>query len=189
MDDESSLRLEYDTASQLLRGLTETRFKLLALVPTLAGAVVGFASAGKSAVALLSIGLLGLAATSGVLIYELRNGEIAGKVARRVQVLEDLLLPGKRLVPGADARVLGVVPASHALGVGLVYGAAISGWLYLFSWGALRALGLQHHAQGAGLAIGVVAGVAAAAEILRIELGLEHASEGEAPARQQIATS
>jgi hypothetical protein len=48
---------------------------------------------------------------------------------------------------------------------------------------------LQHHAQGAGLAIGVVAGVAAAAEILRIELGLEHASEGEAPARQQIATS
>ena len=56
MDEDGSLRLEYEAASELLRSLTETRFKLLALVPTLAGAVVGFASTQKTGVALLAIG-------------------------------------------------------------------------------------------------------------------------------------
>jgi hypothetical protein len=169
MDEDGSLRLEYDAASQLLRGLTETRFRLLALVPTLAGAVVGFASAQKTGVALLAIGLLGLAATSGVLAYELRNGEIGSRVALRAQELEDALFPGKRLVPRAGARVLGVVPASQSLGVALVYGAAISGWCYLVAWGALRSFGVHRHAQSVGLLLGAIAGVVAAFEILRTE--------------------
>jgi hypothetical protein len=172
-DDGASLRLEYDAASQLLRGLTDTRFKLLALVPTVAGAVVGFATTQKTGVALLAIGLLGLAATGGVLVYELRNGEINARVVRRVEELEDTLFAGRRLVPRGGARILGVLPASHALGVALVYAAAAAGWCYLVAWGALRSFGVHNHAQSSGLAIGAVAGVVAAIEILRIERSLE----------------
>ena len=91
-------RGQYDAASQLLRGLTETRFKLLALVPSLAGAVIAFATARRTGLELLAIGLLGLAATLGVLLYELRNGEIKGEIARRVQRLEHALLPSGPLV-------------------------------------------------------------------------------------------
>ena len=73
MDEDTRLRLEYDNGSELLRGLTETRFRLLALVPTVAGAVVALVNGHQSAVALLAIGLLGLCASFGVLLYELRT--------------------------------------------------------------------------------------------------------------------
>jgi hypothetical protein len=33
MEEDTRLRLEYDSGSELLRGLTETRFRLLALAP------------------------------------------------------------------------------------------------------------------------------------------------------------
>src|SRR5215472_2088841 len=125
-DQDELLRLEYEYASRLLGSLTEIRFKLLALVPTLAGAVVALVSGGRSGVELLAIGGLGLAATSGVLAYELRNGELRRQAADRVNVLETKLFPGGPLVgaAGRTPRLYGVVPASHRLGVGLVYGAA-----------------------------------------------------------------
>ena len=186
MNDGDSLRLEYDSATQLLRNLTETRFKLLALVPTVAGAVVGFASSQKTGVALLAIGLLGLVATGGVLVYELRNGEIEAGLTPRVRELEDRLLPGRRLVRPADARVLGIVPASHALGVALVYGAAISGWCYLVCWGALRSIGVHRHAQSSGLIVGAILGIVAAIEILRLERALVRTP---APGAEQPAAS
>jgi len=181
MDEQGRARLEYDAASQLLRGLTETRFKLLALVPSLAGAVIAFATARRTGLELLAIGLLGLAATLGVLLYELRNGEIKGEIARRVQRLEDALLPSGPLVVNGRARFLGAIPVSHSLGIGLVYGAASGGWCYLVAWGALHAILPHRHVQGVGLAIGAVAGLIAAAEIVRIELALERDADFTGP--------
>lgn len=189
MDDQSRLRLEYEAASELLRGLTETRFKLLALVPTLAGAVVAFATAHRTGVALFAIGLLGLAATFGVLVYELRNGEIKGEVACRVRELEQALLPGGQLVARSRARFLGTIPVSHSLGIGLVYGAAIGGWCYLAAWGALRSLWPHWHVQSVGLAIGAAAGLAAAMEIVRIELTLERAGDAGPPGDHAVTAS
>ena len=93
-DADELLRLEYEYASRLLGSLTEIRFKLLALVPTLTGAVVALVSAGSSGVELLAIGGLGLAATSGVLAYELRNGELRRRATVRVNQLEAKLFPG-----------------------------------------------------------------------------------------------
>ena len=61
-DRDELLRLEYEYASRLLGTLTEYRFKLLALVPTLSGAVVALLSAGRSGVELLAIGCLGAVA-------------------------------------------------------------------------------------------------------------------------------
>lgn len=165
MDDRDRLRLEYDRAAELLRDLAETRFRLLALVPTLAGAVVALVSPRSTGVELLAIGLLGLAATGGVLLYELRNGEIADAAAARVAALERQLLAGGPLV----GKARGVV--SQTVGVALVYGAALAGWSYLVAWGALRAAGLHAHTRSIGLVIGAVAGLAVAASVLRLERG------------------
>ena len=167
-DGDELLRLEYEYASRLLGTLTEIRFKLLALVPTLSGAVVAFMSSGRSGVEVLAIGGLGLAATSGVLTYELRNGELRRRATERVNRLETELFPNGPLVgePGRTPKLFGLVPASHRLGVGLVYGAALAGWIYLVVWGALVALGERQHAQAIGVAVGFVVGLAVAREIV-----------------------
>jgi hypothetical protein len=167
-DGDELLRLEYEYASRLLGTLTEIRFKLLALVPTFSGAVVAFVSSGRSGVELLAIGGLGLAATSGVLTYELRNGELRRRAAERVIRLEAELFPNGPLVgdPGRMPKLFGIIPASHRLGVGLVYGAALGGWVYLVVWGALAAAGERQHSQAIGVAVGVVVALAVAREIV-----------------------
>lgn len=169
-DRDELLRLEYDYASRLLGNLTEIRFKLLALVPTLSGAVVALVSSQRSGVELLAIGGLGLAATSGVLAYELRNGELRRRATDRVNRLETELFPGGPLVGSAGSgrtpKLFGLIPASHRLGVGLVYGAALGGWVYLVVWGALAAAGAHAHSQGIGVAVGVVAALAIVCEIV-----------------------
>jgi hypothetical protein len=170
-NDDELLRLEYESASRLLETLTEIRFKLLALVPALTGAVVALTSAGSTGVELLAIGGLGLVATSGVLAYELRNGELCRRATDRVTHLETRLFPGGPLVgaSGRSPRLFGVVPASQHLGVALVYGAAIGGWVYLVAWGAAKALGVGTHSRPLGLVLGVIAAVAIVREIVVAE--------------------
>jgi hypothetical protein len=167
-DRDELLRLEYEYASRLLGALTEIRFKLLALVPTLTGAVVALVSKNRSGVELLAIGGLGLAATSGVLAYELRNGELRRRATARVNRLEAQLFPGGPLVgaPGRAPKLFGIIPASHRLGVGLVYGAALGGWVYLVVWGALVAAGERSHSQAFGVAGGAVAALAVVREVV-----------------------
>ncbi len=65
MDADERLRLDYDQATELIRALMDVRFKLLALVPTFAGAAVAFLGSHRAAAELLALGLLGLLATSG----------------------------------------------------------------------------------------------------------------------------
>ena len=167
-DRDELLRLEYEYASRLLGTLTEYRFKLLALVPTLSGAVVALLSSGRSGVELLAIGCLGAVATSGVLAYELRNGELRRRASERVNRLESLLFSEGPLVGGygRTPKLFGVIYASHRLGVGLVYGAALGGWTYLIVWGALAALGEHRHSQGIGVAVGAVVAFAIVREII-----------------------
>jgi hypothetical protein len=167
-DRDELLRLEYESASRLLGTLTEIRFKLLALVPTLSGAVVALVSSGRSGVELLAIGGLGAAATSGVLAYELRNGELRRRATDRVNRLESALFSAGPLVGGygRTPKLFGLIPASHRLGVGLVYGAALGGWAYLIVWGALVAAGAQSHSQAIGVAVGAVAALAIVREVV-----------------------
>jgi hypothetical protein len=169
MDAEDRLRLDYERTSALVQSLLDTRFKLLALVPTIAGAAVGLIHAPQLAVDLLGVGVLGLAATVGVLLYEVRNSEILEALLRHAQVLER----GLGLQPGPNVRgpegllslragtrggFLGALIASNERALGLVYGAALGGWSYLVAWGILLAFGLSH-AQSVGAVIGAVAGL------------------------------
>jgi hypothetical protein len=167
-DTDELLRLEYESASRLLGNLTEIRFKLLALVPTLSGAVVAFVSPGRSGVELLAIGGLGLAATSGILAYELRNGELCRRATDRVNRLESVLFSAGPLMGGEEGtpKLFGLIPASQYLGVGLVYGAALGGWVYLVVWGALVAAGERAHSQAIGVAVGAVVALAIVREIV-----------------------
>ena len=171
MADEDRLRLEYDRAVATFRDLTDIRFKLLALVPTLSGAAVGLLKAGQSPVTLLAVGVLGLTATFGVLVYELRNSGIRHGIAKRMGELERELL-GHVLVTkrpeGAPRSLFGFVAIEHSVGLALVYGAALAGWTYLVAWGALDAAHAGH-AREIGIAIGAVGGVAILLEVLRLD--------------------
>ena len=178
-DQSAELRLDYDQTVDFLRGLTDVRFKLLAFVPTISGAAIGLLGHGRSAAELLSVGLLGLVATLGVVLYELRNTQLCDYAILRAKGLEARLglspvfggaaaggLFTER--PGHDIQFFGFAAVGYDRALALVYGAAIGGWCYVVAWGGLRALGVAH-AREAGGAIGVVLGLAVLVEFLRID--------------------
>ena len=172
------LRLDYDQTNDLLRTLTDVRFKLLAIVPTLAGAAVAFIGRGGSAAEILSVGAVGLIATLGLVLYEIRNTQIYDYAVRRASELESRLgmaslaggdAPGGLFAdrPGHSVRVFGIGVAGHDHALAYVYGAAIAGWAYLVAWGGLRALDVAN-AQKIGGIVGVVAGLLAVVELIRV---------------------
>src|SRR5438270_14026337 len=108
MDADDRLRLDYEQTTAMLRALTDIRFKLLAIVPTVAGAAVGLLGSPRSAAELLGVGVLGLVATVGLLVYELRNTEISEEMATHAEALEEslgLAGTGARGGPHALARM------------------------------------------------------------------------------------
>jgi hypothetical protein len=187
MDADDRLKLDYDQTTQLLRSLTDVRFRLLAFVPTISGAAVALFGKPRPAVELLAVGLLGFLATLGVFLYELRNSQILDALVLRASVLERRL--GLMSVyrsdtqggffserPARTVRLLGLLTAGQHRGLALVYGAALSGWSYLVAWGVLRALEVDG-ARKAGGVIGALVGVLVLAEVERIERRPEGAGE------------
>jgi hypothetical protein len=173
------LRLDYDQTTDLLHSLTDVRFKLLALVPTISGLAVGLLSRTASAPELLAVGGLGLAATLGIALYELRNTQLYDYALYRARELEARLgqvsifnppRPGGlyRERPGHDLRVFGFATAGYDRGLALVYSAAIGGWSYLFAWGGLHALHVSQ-AQKIGGGIGAAAALLTLIEFLRVD--------------------
>jgi hypothetical protein len=177
LDVVARLQLDYQQATDLLRGLTDIRFKLLALVPTLSGAAVALMRQGSSAAELVALGLLGFSATVGVLLYELRNSQLYDYAHLRATRLEAALgsvsLGGDAThglfsdEPKRELRLLGLATVDRDSGLALVYSAAIAGWSYLIVWGALHAAHV-HAARPVGLAIGALIGVALLFELSRI---------------------
>src|SRR6266536_570082 len=128
MDADDRLRLDYERTTRLLRSLIDIRFRLLAFVPTFAGASVGFFGRTRPAAELLAVGVLGLVATLGVYLYELRNAQLYVAAAERARQIEQQLELPDGLVVEHDSGLLA-----------LVYGAALAGWSYLVTWGLLHA--------------------------------------------------
>jgi hypothetical protein len=178
VDADDRLRLDYEQTTALYRTLVDVRFKLLAIVPTISGAAVAFLGRPRSAAELLALGLLGLVATLGIFLYELRNTEIHDAAVQRAQELEQRLgfpsavqadRPGGLFSerPARTVRLFGLVTVTNDRGLALVYGAAIAGWSYLVAWGALRALDVAA-ARKLGAVIGAALGLLVLAEGERI---------------------
>jgi hypothetical protein len=179
MDEADRLRLDYEQTTQLLRTLTDIRFKLLAFVPTISGAAVAFFGRPRRASELLAVGLLGLFATIGILLYELRNAQLFDSVVHRASVLEERL--GLAAVREAEpARgglfaerprrmltLFGMIEVRHDRGLGFVYGAALAGWTYLVVWGLMRAVDVAG-AREIGAVAAVAVGIAVVVEIERL---------------------
>jgi hypothetical protein len=136
MADDELLRLDYGETTQLLRALTEVRFRLLAFVPTIAGAAIAFLAHPSSAAELIAVGLVGLAATLGIFMYELRNTQLYDAALHRVRFLEQRLALPSALGgeatgglyserPSRPIRLFGVVTAWHVRAIVLVYAAAL----------------------------------------------------------------
>src|SRR3954471_4578668 len=93
MTDQSteSLRLDYNETTDLMRGLTDVRFKLVAFVPTISGAAIAILGHGKSTSELLACGMLGLVGIVGVVIFGLRNAQLLAYAVLRANILEEKL--------------------------------------------------------------------------------------------------
>lgn len=176
-EDADRLRLDYQQTTGLLSSINDVRFKLLALVPTLSGAAVAVLGRPSSTAELLAVGLIGLVATLGVLLYELRNTQLYHYGLRRAQKLERALglmsIDGRGETgglfsdrPGSALRLFGFLPVDRDAGLTLVYSAAIAGWTYLCAWGALHALGAGHARQLGGT-IGAGVGILLVVELTR----------------------
>jgi len=172
------LRLDYDEATGLIRSLLDVRFKLLAFVPTISGAAVALLSRGASTAELIAVGVVGLVATLGVVLYELRNTLVYEYALERAKLLEARL--GFASVfhsgeiggtfseyPGREVRILGL-STGRDRALALVYGAALGSWAYIVAWGVLRALDVSQ-AQKIGGAVGVVCGAVVLVEFLRVD--------------------
>jgi hypothetical protein len=171
MDADERLRFDYDQTTQLLRTLIDVRFKLLAFVPTIAGAAVAFFGRPRPAAELLAVGLVGFVATLGIFMYELGNSQVSDRLTRHAAELERQLELSGGLFgepARADRRLFGVIAFSHARGLALVYGAAFAGWSYLTAWGALRALDIGG-ARKVGALVGLAVALAVALELDRLE--------------------
>ena len=174
MDADDRLRLDYEQTTGLISALTDVRFKLLSIVPTIALAAVGIAGAHPSTGGLVGVGLLGLGATVGILLYELRNMEtLAAAVYRARDVARGLELEvfhgraesaGVIRPSGRHHRLFGAVTVGQDQALGLVYGVALGGWTYLFVWGVLRGL----HVSGARAIGGVIGACCWAAVVLEV---------------------
>jgi hypothetical protein len=173
------LRLDYNETTDLMRGLTDVRFKLVAFVPTISGAAIAILGHGRSTSELLAVGMLGLVATVGIVIFDLRNTQLLDYAVLRAQILEEKLglvsifEPGRSgglfsERPGRDLRVFGLAGVGHDRGLALVYSAAIGGWCYIVAWGALRALDVGDARQLGGV-VGVVGAVVVLVEFVRID--------------------
>ena len=171
MEPGEALRLDYDQTIRFVHDFRDLRTKMLAFVPTITGAAVGLLGEPRPAAELIGIALLGLVATLGIFVYELRNAQLSDAMVRRAKELERLLgLPTVQGLQGVGG-VLATPPGrwfAHDRGWALVYSAAIAGWSYLVAWGLLRWFlvdSAQTIAAVTGIAVGVL--VVAGLEPLR----------------------
>ena len=146
-------KLEYAQTTDLLRTLTDVRFKLLAFAPTIAGAAVALLGRGSKPAELLAVGAVGWTATVGILVYELHNTQVYEYALAHAEALEQKL--GLRLFTARPHH-------QHDRPLAIVYAVALGAWTYLIAWGGLAA-GDVGHAQLTGGLIAAVFALAAAA--------------------------
>ncbi|MCS6840947.1 MAG: hypothetical protein NZ699_09760 [Roseiflexus sp.] len=122
----------YDQVCSTWKELIGVRFKLLALVPAVSIAVIATMlstkgiSEGLSQPSKLLIGLLGLLATIGLLVYDQRNSELHDDLISRGRKIEDELGIDTGIFRGR-LKASGVI--KHDTATNLIYGASVLAWI------------------------------------------------------------
>jgi hypothetical protein len=146
--DLQKLRLDYQYAVDQFKMLAEIRFKLLAFVPTLAGAAIAFLTETAAQETALAVGTLGFIVTIGITFYDIRNTQFYDAAVHRAKWLEALLelpvctqdvyiggLLNER--PGHVLKFFGLIKIWHDRGLSLAYGAALGGWAFIIASASL----------------------------------------------------
>jgi hypothetical protein len=147
-------KAEYEQINNNFRMLAETRFKLLALVPTLTGSAVYLlskmtagtsdAAAGASPAKLGAgpgsdyamvgfLSVLGFLATLGITFYDQRNSELYNLLVKRGGELERMLDPPMKNFEGrcqASRYLLGFARMKHDTGLALIYAPVLGAWFF-----------------------------------------------------------
>jgi len=124
----------YGRICETWRMLVDVRFKLLALVPTLSvlgiDKLLQFPPEGSLAFpreARLIVALVGLLATTGLLIYDLRNSKLHDDLISRGRRIEDELEVDTGLFRGRPKSTNWLI--KHDRATALIYGASLLGWM------------------------------------------------------------
>jgi tetratricopeptide (TPR) repeat protein len=87
-------QLDYQVTQDLVKMLTDIRFKLLGFLTSLSGgaaAVVSTQTGSLSASTMFLIGLLGFFLTLGVILYDIRNSDLYNACIHRAKILEGVM--------------------------------------------------------------------------------------------------
>src|SRR5262245_45561319 len=92
-DDSIALRAEYQVAVDMIKLLTDIRFRCIVFVTAVITAAVTLANVGSPGDpgARAAVGVLGFIATLGITIYELRNSQLYEAAMHRAKTLETRL--------------------------------------------------------------------------------------------------
>jgi hypothetical protein len=172
------LQLDYQHTIDQFKMLAEIRFKLLAFVPTLAGAAIAFFTETREPVTALAIGILGFVMTIGITFYDIRNTQLYDAAIHRAKWLEALLdLPictQREVISGGlfnekprhRLSFLGLFEIWHDRGLSLAYGAALGGWSYVIANSSLSLVQCFDHRLA--LVIAAIIGILCAWEYERL---------------------
>src|SRR6266699_1922914 len=91
MTNVEKLQFEYEQVLTHWRGLADIRFKLLAIVPALAGAAVARGSNNRPPGVEIALGFVGFFATTGIVFYDQRNTPLYNDAMARAKWLDEQL--------------------------------------------------------------------------------------------------
>jgi len=198
MDPEEKMQFEYEQVLIHWRSLADIRFKLLAILPTLAGAGLTVVASSRPPAVEAVLGLVGFFATLGIVFYDQRNTQLYNDAISRAKWLEKRLQFGSHLSKGQGGggkddsgglflsrphrglKLFGVLLMWHDRGLAMVYSATLATWVFLAVHGFLGSglsahlpESLTGHAFRLGVVIAFVFGVVMYLDLMRQEVNVE----------------
>lgn len=151
---DEKLRFDYELTNKHFMLLAETRFRLLAFVPTVSGAAIALLAGSSRPETALAVGILGLFVTLGITFYDLRNTVLYDATVHRAKELEARLDLARVMEgnekgglfnerPARSLKLFGRFLIWHNRGLALIYGAVLGGWAYIIVDAFLTLIGLR----------------------------------------------
>lgn len=166
MVDRETLRVEYAQAFETQKMLVDVRFRLLAFVPTVTGVSAGLLK--DTVEGELGLAILGLLASLGIVMYEIRNSQLHDAAVHRMNMVRQALELSEFSASGnrpKRQRLFFVVQVWHDRALGLVYGASVAVWAALVMYSSTQ---WARDNPWLPALVGAIAGVFIYEEIVRI---------------------